>query len=142
MTEVKKTGILANLISNLIKLPQKTIEETVICCPQSNNDDYGWLEPNGTFHKVPWGNHQDFALETIKRRNWFGDFIAYKGDSFACFGDFLSAARGWVLLHNPSGGVAIVTRDNSKRLTRAQSDFLYGYYADRERLDLAKQYLE
>ena len=28
--------------------------------------DYGWLEPNGKFHEVDWGNHQEFAEKYIR----------------------------------------------------------------------------
>lgn len=39
--------------------------------------------------------------------------------------------RGWVLLHNPSQGIAIPTRDFSREYTKAQKEFLYDYYMER-----------
>lgn len=29
--------------------------------------DYGWLEPNGTFHAVEWGNHQEWANDYLDK---------------------------------------------------------------------------
>ena len=45
-------------------------------------------------------------------------------------GDYL-IRRGWVLLHNPSQGIAIPTRDFSREYTKAQKEFLYDYYMER-----------
>ena len=28
--------------------------------------DFGWLEPNGTFHEVEWGEHQDWANKYVE----------------------------------------------------------------------------
>lgn len=39
--------------------------------------------------------------------------------------------RGGVLLHNPSQGIAVTTRNPLKRYTKAQQEFLYGYYMER-----------
>lgn len=40
--------------------------------------------------------------------------------------------RGWVLLHNPSQGIAIPTRDLTRKYTKAQKEFLYDYYMQRK----------
>ena len=106
-------------------------------------DNYGWLEPNGTFHEVPWCDHQEFARKTIENRGWQDEFDRWDDDtSIYCNGDFLTQVKGWALLHNPGRGVAIVTRDESKRLTKAQREFLFDYYAKRKMMDKAKEYLE
>ncbi len=106
-------------------------------------DSYGWLEPDGTFNPVPWCEHQDFAFRTIRERGWWDD---YKNTDDSCdysmCGDYLTRKRGWVLLHNPGQGVAIVTRNESRPLTRAQREFLFDYYSDRKMPDKAKMYLE
>ena len=39
--------------------------------------------------------------------------------------------RGWVLLHNPAQGVAFTTKDPTKPYTKAQKEFLYDYYIER-----------
>lgn len=108
-----------------------------------HKDNYGWLEPDGTFHPVPWCDHQEFAAKTIEQRGWWDEFDRWDDDtSIYCNGDFLTMVKGWVLLHNPGRGVALVTRDESKRLTKAQKEFLFGYFADRNMPDKAKLYLE
>ena len=30
-------------------------------------EDYGWLEPDGTFHAVEWGNHQEWANDYLDK---------------------------------------------------------------------------
>lgn len=61
---------------------------------------------------------------------------------FVTNGDFLTGEKGWALLHNPGMGVAFVTSSPERQLTRAQREFLYGYYADRGLFDKAEQYLD
>ena len=38
----------------------------------------------------------------------------------------------WVLLHNPQQGIAIPTRDITREYTKAQKEFLYDYYMERD----------
>jgi hypothetical protein len=45
-------------------------------------------------------------------------------------GDVLTK-EGWVLLNNPSQGIAIATKDSSKDYTKAQKEFLFDYYIER-----------
>lgn len=96
-------------------------------------DDYGWLEPNGNFHPVEWGAHQEFAYNWLEENlsendaayeEIIEDYDLYKA------GDYLMK-RGWVLLHNPGLGVAFPTADTLHRYTKAQKDFLYDYYIKR-----------
>ena len=110
---------------------------------EKHKDNYGWLEPDGTFHPVPWCNHQEFAQDTIWERGWWDDFRKWDEEnySFLC-GDYLTRAKGWVLLHNPGRGVAYVTKDDSKRLTKAQREFLFDYFYSRGMKDKATVYLE
>lgn len=98
-------------------------------------DNYGWLEPNGTFHPAEWGEHQKWAHDKLEE---MGEAVTW--DLFKC-GDRLVEA-GWVLLHNPGRGVAQVTKNEVKPLTKAQREFLFGYYADRGLDDQATKYLE
>lgn len=106
---------------------------------QSFDDNYGWLEPNGTFHPVDWGEHQDFARNMAIEKGWIteDDEICLWGGE----GDRLTE-RGWILLHSPARGVPVVTVDPEKRITKAQRDFLYGYYTDRGLRNEAEKYLE
>ena len=105
----------------------------------SHSDNYGWLEPDGTFHPVDWGEHQDFARKIALEKGWITeeDEVCFWGGE----GDKLTE-RGWILLHSPARGVPVVTIDPEKRITKAQRDFLYGYYTDRGLRDEAEKYLE
>lgn len=46
-------------------------------------------------------------------------------------GDWL-VERGWVLLHNPRRGIAFPTKNPVKEYTKAQKEFLYDYYMERD----------
>lgn len=34
---------------------------------EHTTEDYGWLEPNGTFHAVEWGDHQEWANDYLDK---------------------------------------------------------------------------
>ena len=111
---------------------------------REHRDNYGWLEPNGTFHPVELAEHQGWAHRYIteSRPDWAEDFRSWsKTVPFDGAGDFL-ASKGWVLLHNPGMGVAFITPEEGVRLTKAQREFLFGYYTDRGLHDKARKYLE
>ena len=100
-------------------------------------EDYGWLEPDGTFHGVEWGAHQEWAQNYMSEK--FPE-EAMNGDidlQIKCnvgligAGDWL-VERGWVLLHNPSRGIAFPTKNPVKEYTKAQKEFLYDYYMERD----------
>lgn len=107
---------------------------------EHSTEDYGWLEPDGTFHEVEWAEHQNFAEEFIREHMTEEDWIAagihrpgqFMSDSLYTFGDYL-IERGWVLLHNPSQGIAFPTKKPERRYTKAQKEFLYDYYMERGR---------
>lgn len=103
---------------------------------EHSTEDYGWLAPDGTFHEVEWGNHQEWAQNYIEE-----NFPEVADDSEVDIqvkcnvgligaGDWL-VERGWILLHSPSQGIAFPTRNPIKRYTKAQQEFLYGYYMER-----------
>lgn len=97
-------------------------------------EDYGWLEPNGTFHEIEWGLHQEWAIGYVKENfpEEYEDIGMQMntGTGLIGEGDFL-VERGWVLLHSPSQGIAQPTRNPVKRYTKAQQEFLYDYYTER-----------
>lgn len=106
-----------------------------------STEDYGWLAPDGTFYEVEWGNHQEWANNYLKEHlseeeqkaalieiNMFG--MTKSGTDIMGAADYL-VRRGWVLLHNPSHGIAVPTRNPLKRYTKAQQEFLYDYYMER-----------
>ena len=101
-----------------------------------STEDYGWLDPSGTFYEVDWGNHQEWAQNYIEE-----NFPEVADDSEVDMqvkcnvgligaGDWL-VERGWILLHSPSQGIAFPTRNPLKRYTKAQQEFLYDYYMER-----------
>lgn len=103
---------------------------------EHSTEDYGWLAPDGTFHEVEWGNHQEWAQNYIEEH-----FPEVADDSDVDLqqncnvgligaGDWL-VERGWILLHSPSQGIAFPTRNPLKRYTKAQQEFLYDYYMER-----------
>lgn len=103
-----------------------------------STEDYGWLAPDGNFYGVEWGNHQEWAQNYIEEH-----FPEVADDSEVDMqvkcnvgligaGDWL-VERGWILLHNPSQGIAFPTKNPVKRYTKAQQDFLYDYYMEREK---------
>ena len=98
--------------------------------------DYGWLDPAGNFYEAAWGQHQTWAEEHIKKMPLW-DQLSLKERIWADgMGDVLMR-HGWVLLHNPSHGLAFPTKKPEWRYTRAQADFLYGYYIERNEHDKA-----
>ena len=101
---------------------------------EHTTEDYGWLEPNGIFHEVEWGKHQEWATEYAKK-NFPEEYeeIGMQMNTRTGLigeGDFL-VERGWVLLHSPSQGIAQPTSNPVKRYTKAQQEFLYDYYMER-----------
>ena len=101
---------------------------------------YGWLEPSGVFHEVDFAEHQNFARDRLIDEKG-GRYTALTLDEMQRPGDALTA-RGWVLLHNPAMGIARVTRDESKRLTKAQREFLFDYYQSRGLIHTAMEFLD
>lgn len=112
---------------------------------EHTTEDYGWLEPNGTFHEVEWGQHQEWATDYVKE-NFLEEYEEISmqsntGTGLIGEGDWL-VERGWVLLHSPSQGIAQPTRNPIKRYTKAQQDFLYDYYQERNREEEANKVYE
>ena len=113
--EEKSEGILGSYIKRMMD------EE------KHSTEDYGWLAPDGTFYEVDWSEHQEWADDYIQE-HYFEDWLKLHckcNDS----GDYL-IDKGWILLHNPSQGIAIVT-GNSWKYTKSQKEFLYKYYIER-----------
>lgn len=106
------------------------------------SEDYGWLEPSGEFHPVEWGEHEDWACKQVKARGWMAEWGQGGNASIRTFRDFLIFAKGWVLLHSPGHGLARVTGNEARRLTKAQKEFLFAYYMKRDHPGLAREYLE
>lgn len=89
--------------------------------------DYGWLEPDGTFHPSPWGTHVDEAHRYIEERfekEW-------KDTHRIDVKDFLVYEKGWVLLDSSFQGLPAATYDESRGLTKAQREFMYDHFMER-----------
>ena len=109
---------------------------------EHTTEDYGWLEPNGTFHAVEWGDHQEWANDyldkNLTQEERFAAMVEINASGMVKnYPDVIGAAdylvrRGWVLLHNPQQGIAIPTRDITREYTKAQKEFLYDYYMERD----------
>lgn len=103
---------------------------------EHSTEDYGWLEPDGTFHEVKWGVHQEWAQNYMDEKfpeeamNRDINLQTKCNVGLIGAGDWL-VERGWVLLHNPSQGIAFPTKNPMKRYTKAQKEFLYDYYMER-----------
>lgn len=80
--------------------------------------DYGWLEPSGKFHAVKWGDHQKWAYEYLESKVKNDEEYSKLPRLYEA-GDSL-IKEGWILLHNPSQGIAIATKDSGKDYTKAQ----------------------
>lgn len=103
---------------------------------EHTTEDYGWLEPNGTFHAVEWGEHQDWAKEYLEEHELEVTDDNEVDMQVKCKVGFIGAGdrlveRGWVLLHSPMQGIAFPTKNPVKDYTKAQREFLYDYYMER-----------
>lgn len=104
---------------------------------EHTTEDYGWLEPNGTFHAVEWGEHQNWAQGYLREHEPEMAYDFEVNMQAKCnvglieAGDWL-VERGWVLLHSPMQGIAFPTKNPVKGYTKAQREFLYDYYMERD----------
>jgi len=119
-----------------------------------NDVKYGWLDPEGKFYEVEFGEHQAWPYicicdkaesrdgtlrrrvrdsETVDLSHYYNELLEYFEkenhrltiDS-AC-ADFL-VHKGWVLLHNPSMGIPVLDNYTIQGLTKAQREFMFDYY--------------
>lgn len=104
----------------------------------ARDDDYGWLEPNGTYHPVEWGNHSEWAGEYAETHYPYRNntVLYWKTDANGIRhhyvgGDFLVYVLGWVLLDSPMQGIASPKYDETRGLSKKQKEFLFDYYIDR-----------
>lgn len=106
--------------------------------------DFGWLSPGGEFTESPFGHHEESAESICNSKGWEDEYFAWRKEHSGedrLMGDFLSTEKGYCLIHNPFGyGGYIVT--HTKRLTKKQREFLYGYFMDKGDRFKAEQFLE
>jgi hypothetical protein len=132
--------------SNLMPPLLSSFLERMNDTEEHSTEDYGWLEPNGTFHPVDYGEHWEWAHKYAEENFPFAEYphmykvpTADGGTKRIEGSDFLIYALHWVLLDNPAQGIASVTRDESRALTKAQKEFLYNYYRERNLTALANK---
>lgn len=89
--------------------------------------DYGWLEPNGTFHPVSWNHHAEWAADYVNERK----LIDYHGS--IRYGMEKLLEDGWVLLDNPKR-FEPANIYNKKPLTQEQKLFLADYFLARKQI--------
>lgn len=97
-------------------------------------NEYGWLSPDGKFYPVDFGNHEHWAYEYLIKNNanMFDDYAKYVVPEikYPSSTDCLLYYQ-WIMLHNPLMEAAYVTRNENKRMTEKQKEFLYAYYKAR-----------
>lgn len=107
---------------------------------ESKPSDYGWLSPDGTFYPVEFGNHQAWAASYLLRLYRSGKMsyeqarLRNNGDA----GDSLIEI-GWILIHNPSRFSVKITRDETKRMTQPQREFLHSYLCEHGEIEKAER---
>lgn len=111
-------------------------------------EEYGWLEPNGTWHCVPWGEHENWAndyLETHypeeKHPELYVHTFPHMGERKIEGGDVLTYKLGWICLDNPAQGRGR-PKLIAKPMTKEQREYLYDYYTKRKRYAEAKALYE
>lgn len=114
-----------------------------------NDDGYGWLEPDGTWHPVEWGEHAKWAGEWLNENMPYTKHpeIYWKVDKNGkkhsiTDGDVLVFSLGWILMDSPCYAFAKPTMNPEKDMTKAQKEFLYDYYMKWNRLDEANELYE
>ena len=100
-----------------------------------NETNYGFITPDGEYIPVPFSHHEIFAnLYTEKHYKTDYKIVQKKyithqmsGAEQTVFCDYLVYTKGFILLDNPSGGKAFITRDVTKHMSSKQKDALYDY---------------
>lgn len=121
-------------------LPGPDMEDKQQEPPKKTSQPFGWLSPTGEFTEGDWGEHEQVAFEIIQKKGLEDDWDKNHREYISAR-DFLSGAKGYALIHNPSGfGGYIVSHE--KPLTKKQKDFLYGYFSDMGDSLMANTYME
>lgn len=95
----------------------------------SESYEYGWLSPKGEFYPVEFGNHQAWASDYLLSlyRNGKISYEESRVRNNGNSGDLL-IEMGWILIHNPSRQCIKISKDESKRETKPQREFLYDFF--------------
>lgn len=109
---------------------------------RQTDEEYGWLSPTGEFTPVEFRNHEQFAITYLREHMALEDMPAIMKKYHSSMTDWLIYERNFVLLHNPSLGPAILTRNETRPLTKTQKDFLFDYFTTHHRDADAKNIME
>lgn len=131
-------------IADVISNPYQALDEFMNRMHSDDSDnDYGWLEPDGTYHPVEWGKHTEWASEYLEKHF---PYTTKPNDSNAKLywrtkpdgtqeyingGDVLVYSLGWILIDNPAQGMGRHTCRPDRPMTKAQREFLFDYYTKR-----------
>ncbi len=97
-----------------------------------STEDYGWLSPEGKFFDAPFGHHNEWARKYLEKNDPEFDEIY----SDKCKDKLIELH--WVLLDSPYGGIA-TPKFGHFGMTKAQKEFLYDYYMERNLVDEANK---
>lgn len=117
----------------IIRGRKKIVGNRIIDCKEecekikNDNEDFGWLAPNGTSYSVEFGEHQAWASQYLLNEYRKGS-IELKCNEEP--GDKL-CGMGFILIHNPHKYNFSITRDWKKRITNSQKEFLIDYFEKR-----------
>lgn len=134
------------------------------------DDNYGWLDPQGNFYPVEFAEHQSWAYDSIRYKvyeehkdeglpkytrhseiidlsHYQEEFLKWReesgirGTGIDKAGDFL-ANKGWILVHSPNSGIPYLSDLEIIRMTKAQKEFMYDYYTNRNETKEANRIYE
>lgn len=118
-----------NILNSYLSRIQRTNETTY--------DDYGWLEPDGTYHEVEWGSHAEFARKYLNAKYPYEEYpdIHWTTENgkkiYLDAEDVLTKKFGWILIHNPYQGEPFHEMSPDRNMTKTQKEFLYDFYIER-----------
>lgn len=112
---------------------------------EERDSEYGWLEPDGTFHPVPWGEHEEWAGDYLEEHypeeqhpELYIHAFPHMGKRTIVGGDVLTYSLGWICIDNPAQGKGR-PKAIGKPMTKDQKEYLYDYYIKRGRRDEANE---
>lgn len=123
-----------------LNLPNSRVQE-FLDIAKSDDEEYGWLEPNGTFHPVGWAKHAEWAKDYLSEHYPMKEnpeLYWSKEEKIPIYADeVLTRKLHWILLHNPYQGKANISMNINTTPTKAQKEFLYDYLTKRGRTEEA-----
>lgn len=123
------------------ELQEQTVKQTPKKETKLKYEDYGWLSPDGKYYDSGWATHQDKASDLLTELELTKEFLeARRSEYNLTAGDYLCKYKNFVLIDSPSQGIPYPRIMEGKRLTKAQREFLYDFYMERNLVSLAYKY--